>query len=142
VAAALPPGGRLVACDVSREWTDIARRYWRRAGLEDRIELRLGPASDTLRQLLEEGMEGRFGLAFVDADKASYPDYFRLCRRLVRPGGLIVLDNAFMGGRVMDPAPSGPAAEVAGLTDAVYGDPGLEPVLIPMGDGILVVQNG
>lgn len=140
LASALPEDGLLVACDVSREWTDIAGEFWGSAGVEDRVDLRLGPASRTLEELIEQGMDGRFDLAFIDADKSSYCEYFGLCRRLVRSGGLIVLDNAFMGGRVADSEPDGAAAVVAALTDAIYEDPGLEPVLLPLGDGVLVVR--
>jgi len=143
MARALPPDGRLVACDVSREWTEKAEEYWRRAGLDGRIELRLGPASRTLEELLAEGNEGGFDMAFIDADKAGYPDYFALCRRLVRSGGIVALDNAFMGGRaLLKEPPPGPPASVAGLVDSVYADPGLQPVMLPMGDGVLVVRLG
>jgi len=141
MARALSPDGRLVACDISREWTETAGEYWRRAGLEDRIELRLGPASRTLRELIEEGNEGCFDMAFIDADKSGYPDYFALCRRLVRPGGIVALDNAFMGGRALGEEPEdGAPAAVAGLVESVYADPGLQPAMLPMGDGVLVVR--
>jgi len=141
MARALPPAGRLVACDISREWTETAEEYWRMAGLDDRIELRLGPASRTLEELVAEGNEGGFDMAFIDADKTGYPHYFALCRRLVRPGGVVALDNAFMGGRALlpEPPPGAPAA-VAGLVESVYADPVLQPVMMPMGDGVLVVR--
>ncbi len=141
MARSLPPDGRLVACDISQEWTAIAEEYWRRAGLRDRIDLRLGPASDSLQALCEEGMDGRFDMAFIDADKSGYADYFAACRRLVRPGGLIALDNAFLGGRALDTSPDeGAASVVAGLVEAVYADPDLMPVILPMGDGVLAVR--
>lgn len=141
MARALPPDGRLVACDISREWTETAGEYWRRAGLDGRIELRLGAASRTLAELLAEGNEGGFDMAFIDADKSGYPDYFALCRRLVRPGGIVALDNAFMGGRALGEEPEdGAPAAVAGLVESVYADPGLQPVMLPMGDGVLVVR--
>lgn len=141
MARSLPPDGSLVACDISREWTDMAQEYWRRAGLQGRMELRLGPASRSLQQLIAEGREGGFDMAFIDADKSGYADYFASCRRLVRPGGLIALDNAFLGGRALEEEPEeGAPAVVAGLVGRIYADPRLQPVLMPMGDGVLVVR--
>jgi len=142
LARALPPDGDLTACDVSEEWTDIARRYWKAAGLLSRITLRLGPAAQTLEALLEEDGEGSFDLAFIDADKSAYRVYFQGCRRLVRPGGLIILDNAFLGGKVALDGPHSAAPRVVSeLTAEVFGDPLLEPVILPLGDGVLVVRR-
>src|SRR4051812_10600135 len=101
IARGLAPGGRLLTLDVSEEWTAIARRYIEEAGFADRIEIRLGPALDSLRALDEEES---FDFAFVDADKAEYPDYYDECLRLLRPGGLLLLDNVFRGGQVVEPA--------------------------------------
>ncbi len=98
IARVLPAEGRLITCDVSERWTAIARRYWEEAGISDRIELRLGPALDTLRGL---GDDEPFDFAYIDADKTGYPDYFEQCVRLVRPGGLIGIDNVFYGGDVV-----------------------------------------
>ena len=97
-ALALPAAGRLVALDLSEEWTGIARRYWAEAGVADRIELRLGPAADSLRALLAEGQAGSFDFAFVDADKTGYAEYYELAFELLRPGGLLAFDNVLWGG--------------------------------------------
>ncbi len=104
VASALPDDGRLIACDVSEEWTRIARRYWDEAGVAGKIELRLGPALDTLAALRRDGAGESFDFAFIDADKENNDAYYEACLRLVRPGGLIAVDNTIWGGRVADPA--------------------------------------
>jgi caffeoyl-CoA O-methyltransferase len=101
-ALALPPDGRLIACDVSEEFTKDARRYWDEAGVADKIDLRLGLAADSLRALIAEGQAGTFDFAFIDADKTAYDEYYELTLQLLRPGGLIVLDNMLRGGRVLD----------------------------------------
>lgn len=101
-ALSLPADGRVVACDVSDEFTQTARRYWREAGVEDKVELRLGPAADTLRSLVQEGQAGTFDFAFIDADKTSYDTYYEYALELVRPRGLIVLDNTLRSGKVLD----------------------------------------
>ena len=103
VALALPDDGRVVACDASEEYTSVARRYWREAGVQDKIELRLGAAADTLRELLEEGHAGSFDFAFIDADKPSYPVYYELTYQLLRSGGLMAIDNVLQNGGVADP---------------------------------------
>src|SRR3954462_8900377 len=107
VALALPAGGRIVACDVSEEWTAVARRYWRKAGVADRIELRLAPASGTLDAMLAAGEAGQHDFAFIDADKSAYGDYYEKCLALLRPGGLIAVDNTLWSGEVADPAKQG-----------------------------------
>jgi O-methyltransferase len=104
MALALPEDGRVVTCDRSEKWTEIARRYWRKAGVEDRIELRLGDALDTLEQLEREGEVGSFDFAFIDADKTKDGAYFELCLGLVRTGGLVAIDNTLWSGRVVDRA--------------------------------------
>src|SRR5262245_47610708 len=98
MALALPPDGRLVACDLSEEWTTVARRYWREAGVESKIELRLGPARTTLDALIADGRSGSFDFAFIDADKTAYDDYYERCLTLLRPGGLLGVDNALWSG--------------------------------------------
>ena len=103
IALALPKRGRVIACDVNREWTDIARRYWLRAGMEDRIELHLAPARQTLEDLLRQGADS-FDFAFIDADKINYDMYYEYCLQLIRPGGLIAIDNVLWDGAVADPA--------------------------------------
>ncbi len=104
VALALPADGRIVACDVSEEWTAIARRYWAEAGVADKIDLRLAPALDTLDALIAAGEVGTFDFAFIDADKEEYADYYERTLELLRPGGLVCIDNVLWGGRVIDPA--------------------------------------
>lgn len=101
-ALSLPEDGRLIACDVSEEYTRDAQRYWREAGVQNKIELRLGPAADTLRALVQEGHAGTFDFAFIDADKANYDAYYEYALQLVRPRGLIVLDNMLRSGKVLD----------------------------------------
>ena len=99
MAMALPQDGALVACDINQEWTDVAKRYWAKAGVEDKITLHLAPALETLDKLIDEGQAERFDLAFIDADKGGYGDYWERCLTLLRPGGLIIVDNVlFMGG--------------------------------------------
>jgi caffeoyl-CoA O-methyltransferase len=101
IARGLPADGRLISLDVSEEWTAVASRYLALAGLDDRVEIRLGPALDSLRDI---DAAGSFDFAFIDADKSEYPDYYEQCLRLLRPGGLLLLDNVFRGGQVADPA--------------------------------------
>lgn len=102
VARALPADGRVVALDVSEEWTRIARRYWERAGVADRVELRLAPALQTLDGLIDGGESGTFDFAFIDADKENYLAYYERCLRLLRPGGLVAVDNVLWSGSVAD----------------------------------------
>jgi predicted O-methyltransferase YrrM len=103
VALALPEDGRIIACDISEEWTSIGRRYWREAGVERKIDLRLGPALKTLDDLIAQGQGGRFDFAFIDADKGHYANYYERSLVLVRPGGLIAVDNVLWDGKVIDP---------------------------------------
>ncbi|MEV4562251.1 class I SAM-dependent methyltransferase [Nonomuraea sp. NPDC049419] len=139
IARALPADGKLIACDVSTEWTDIARPFWERAGVADRIELRIGPAVDTLRALPDEPA---FDFAFVDADKPGYPAYYEEIVPRLRPGGLLVLDNVFLGGRVLDPAFQG-AAQVAmrQVNDAIARDERLDSVMLPVRDGVTLARK-
>lgn len=139
VARALPPDGRLLACDVSEEWTSIARRYWQRAGLADRIELRLGPALDTLRSLPAEETTD---FAFIDADKANYPAYYEELVTRLRPGGLIVLDNVLRTGLVVDPTADDPATRaIREVNDTVTADPRVDSVMLPLRDGVTVIRK-
>jgi predicted O-methyltransferase YrrM len=142
VAAALPADGKLIACDVSEEWTAIGRRYWQEAGLSNRIDLRLGPAVDTLAELLRDGGSGSFDLAFIDADKVSYDAYYEACLRLVRPGGLILIDNTLWSGAVADPAITDEETEaIRALNLKVRDDPRVEACLLTVGDGVLLLRN-
>src|SRR5260221_5621723 len=108
VATALPADGRLTCCDVSDEWTQVARPYWRETGLADRIDLRLAPAAETLESLLDDPGPGRFDFAFVDADKTGYDGYYEACLKLLRPGGLVTFDNTLWSGAVADPPQNDP----------------------------------
>jgi caffeoyl-CoA O-methyltransferase len=137
LARGLADDGRLLCCDVSDEWTAIARRYWVRAGLGDRIELRLGPAIETLRAL---PATPEIDLAFVDADKAGYGAYYDELLPRLRPNGLIVFDNALWGGSVVDSTnPS--AVALRGLADRVHGDPRVDAVLLGVADGLLLTRK-
>lgn len=139
IARGLPDGGHLLACDVSPEWTSVARRYWKRAGLDERIELRLAPALDTLRAL---PAERALDLAFIDADKGNYPDYYEELVIRLRPGGLIILDNVLRGGEVADPAAqdSGTVA-MRRLNDLIAGDGRVESVMLPVRDGVTLARR-
>lgn len=144
VALALPDDGELIACDVSEEFTRIARRYWQEAGMEQRIELRLQPAVHTLDELLAQGRAGQFDFAFIDADKTSYPEYYERCLQLVRRGGLIVLDNMFLGGRVaQDPAlDDTPSIGVIRKFNAfLQQDARIDYALMPVGDGLTLCRK-
>lgn len=140
MARALPPGGRVITCDISAKWPDIGREYWRRAGVEDRISLRIGDAADTLGSLSPElGGEG-IDLAFIDADKANYEKYYESVLELVRPGGLIVIDNTLFFGRVIDPdARDADTEAIRRLNEALHRDHRVEISLLPMADGITLV---
>ncbi len=142
VALALPPDGVLLCCDVSDEYTRTARRYWADAGVADRIELRLGPAVETLDALLEAGAEDTFDLAFIDADKPGYPDYWERCLRLVRRGGLIVLDNMLFHGRGVSPAPGDESGSaIHAMNDAIAADERVSYVLLGIADGMTVARR-
>jgi predicted O-methyltransferase YrrM len=137
VAEAMPEDGRLIACDMNKEWTDIARRYWREAGVEEKIELRLGEAIDTLYQLIGDGQGGRFDMAFIDADKQNYERYYEACLLLVRKGGLILIDNVLWGGSVIDPAKTDDdTAAIRALNAKLRDDDRIDLALLPVGDGV------
>ena len=141
IAMSIPEKGRVVACDVSREWTDIARRYWRRAGVEDKIELHLVPAKQTLKKLIEEGTT-TFDFAFIDADKKNYDQYYEKCLQLIRPGGLIAIDNVLWDGAVAD-AGNDDADTVAirALNHKIHTDPRVEISLVPIADGLTLARK-
>jgi caffeoyl-CoA O-methyltransferase len=139
VARGLGPGGRLLCCDVSVEWTSIARAAWERAGVADRIELRVGPGLETLRSL-PPGEQ--FDFAFIDADKTGYAQYYEEVLARLRPGGLILLDNMLQGGHVVgDLADDQDVAAIRSLNEVIAADPRVEVVLIPIGDGVSFVQK-
>ncbi|MCC7109655.1 MAG: class I SAM-dependent methyltransferase [Deltaproteobacteria bacterium] len=142
IARGLPDDGRLVACDISREWTDIGRRHWQEAGVAHRIELRLGPALDTLGALAKSEA-GSFDFAFIDADKERYPRYYELCLELLRPGGLLALDNMLWSGRVTQ-APALMDEETRTLhelNEQICADARVDAVLLSVGDGIQLLRK-
>jgi caffeoyl-CoA O-methyltransferase len=139
MARGMGPEGRLICCDVSEEWTAIAREFWQRAGLSDRIELRLGPALETLRAL---PAEPAFDMAFVDADKTGYRDYYDELVPRLRVGGMLVADNTLQGGRVLDPDPDDRStAAIQRFNEHARGDPRVQVVLLPIGDGVSIIQK-
>jgi predicted O-methyltransferase YrrM len=142
VAQALPEGGKVIACDVSEEWTSIARRYWREAGLADRIELRLGPAAETLTALLQAGGAGSFDFAFIDADKSGYDAYYELCLQLIRPNGLIAIDNVLWSGAVLDPKKrDADTAALRALNLKIRDDARVDSALLTVGDGLMLARK-
>jgi predicted O-methyltransferase YrrM len=142
VASALPPDGRIVACDVNEAWTAIARLYWREAGVADRIELCLAPALDTLDRLLAEGEAGAFDFAFIDADKPNYWHYFDRALELLRPGGLIAVDNTLWYGRVADVANHDDETEaIRAFNRRVHDDTRVDVSLVPIGDGMTLARK-
>ncbi|HCB04776.1 MAG TPA: SAM-dependent methyltransferase [Nocardioides bacterium] len=139
IARGLAPGGRLLACDVSGEWTDLARRYWDEAGVTDRIELRLAPAAETLAALPPDPI---VDLAFVDADKESYPTYYEELVPRLRSGGLVVLDNVLLGGRVFDEAnQSERVTTMRAVNDRVAADDRVDAVMLPVRDGVTIARR-
>jgi caffeoyl-CoA O-methyltransferase len=142
VAMALPEDGQIIACDINKEWTDVARRYWHEAGVAHKIDLRLGPAVETLRALLAGGGKGTFDFAFIDADKSNYQAYFDSAIELIRPGGLIAVDNVLWHGRVIDPAEQDrDTLAVREFNRRLHTDPRVEISLVPMGDGLTLARK-
>ena len=137
VAEALPADGRLVACDVSAEWTAVGRRHWLAAGVADKIDLKLGPAVETLDALIAGGESGAFDFAFIDADKENYDAYYERCLTLLRPGGTVAIDNVLWGGRVADAAATDAATvAIRALNEKVRGDARVDAAMLPVGDGL------
>ncbi len=142
VALALPKDGRIVCCDVSEEWTSIARKYWSEAGVVDKVDLRLGPAADTLDELLASGAEGTFDFAFIDADKTGYDAYYERALRLVRPGGLIALDNTLWSGRVIDDEVTDEDTQaIRALNAKLADDVRVTLCLLPVSDGVTLARR-
>jgi predicted O-methyltransferase YrrM len=142
VAEAIGPQGRLICCDISEEFTSIARRYWREAGLADRIDLRLGPATETLDKLLAAGEAGKFDFAFIDADKTSYDAYYERSLKLVRAGGLIAIDNVLWGGDVANPQDrSEDTVAIRRLNDKIAKDDRVTVAMVSIGDGLTLARR-
>jgi O-methyltransferase len=139
MALAMPSDGRIVACDMSAEWTDVAKQFWKKAGLADRIELRLGSAVDTMEALIKERQE--FDFVFIDANKEDYDAYYESALRLVRPNGLIAIDNMLREGRVADPSMTQLSiSAVRDLNAKIAKDERGDRVLITVGDGMMLVR--
>jgi caffeoyl-CoA O-methyltransferase len=137
VALALPADGTIVACDVNEEFTAVARRYWKEAGVENMIDLRLKPALETLRELLAERRQGTFDMAFIDADKSNYEGYYESAIELVRPGGLILIDNVLWSGRVADPAnDDADTKALRALNKKLLTDSRVSLSMLPVADGL------
>ncbi len=142
VALALPPEGRLIACDINDEYTNIAKRYWDEAGVADKIDLRLGPALDTLNELLAAGEAGSYDFAFIDADKVEYADYYERCLKLLRIGGLILVDNVFGFGKVFDHSNADESVQaVSAFNHKLLADDRVDISMIPVGDGLTLARK-
>lgn len=137
IARALPADGRLVACDINTEWTSIARRYWKEAGVDDKIELKIAPAVDTLDSMIADGLSGSFGFAFIDADKSNYVNYYEKCLQLLYAGGVVCVDNTLWGGAVADPDINDDDTNgIRALNQRIFEDKRVNSTLIPIGDGL------
>jgi len=142
MALAMPADGRIIACDISEEYTAVARRYWDEAGVADRIDLRIAPALETLDALLADGEAGCHDFAFLDADKEGYPDYFERSLALLRPGGLIAVDNTLWDGAVADPADQSPdTVAIRAFNRERLDDPRIDLSLVPIGDGLTLARK-
>jgi len=142
VASALPARGKLIACDISKEYTSVGRPYWERAGVAGKIDLRLGPALGTLRSLLAEGAAGSFDFAFIDADKKEYDGYYEAILELLRPGGLVAIDNVLWGGAVADSRKrDADTVAIRTLNKKLHGDERVSLSLLPIGDGVTLARK-
>lgn len=136
-ALALPDYGTVVACDVNEEWTNIAKRYWKKAGLDEKIDLHIDPAEKTLQKFVDAGQEGQYDFAFIDADKTGYDTYYELCMKLVRSGGLIIFDNVLRGGRVIDDeANDDSTIAIRKLNEKLHKDDRIDLSMVPISDGL------
>jgi predicted O-methyltransferase YrrM len=142
VALALPMHGRIIACDVSDEWTSIARKYWIEAGVANKIGLRLAPATETLQHLIKAGEAGTFDFVFIDADKTNYDTYYELCLQLVRRGGLILIDNTLWSGKVADSSVQDDDTKaIRAINEKIGKDDRVEQILVTVGDGLTIAMK-
>lgn len=142
VALALPHDGYVLACDVSEEYTNIARRYWQQAGISHKIDLRLAPAVETLGSLIQQGQPADFDFAFIDADKESYNTYYEHCLSLLRPGGLIAVDNVLWNGSVINPAKQDVDTQaIRAFNEKLLSDERVDISLVPIGDGLTLARK-
>ena len=141
-ALALPEDGQLIALDINEETTAIAQRYWAEAGVENKIELRLGPAEDSLRNLIDGGDQGSFDFMFIDADKTGYPTYYEMGLQLLCPGGVLAFDNVLWAGRVADPgAGDDDTQALKALNVQLHADPRVDISMVPIGDGLTLARK-
>lgn len=141
VALALPADGRILACDISEEYTHIGRPYWERAGVAHKIDLRLAPALETLDAELAAGAAGRYDFAFIDADKTGYAAYYERCLQLLRKGGLIAIDNVLWSGAVAQPARDEDTRALQALNERLHGDERIDLSMLPVGDGLTLARK-
>lgn len=142
VALALPKDGTVVACDINDEWTSIAKDFWIKAGVYNKIDLRIGPAQDTLKELIQSGEDETFDFAFIDADKAGYDAYYELCLQLVRKGGIIAIDNVLWYGKVADPEVNDHATVcLRELNKKLHHDERVTLSMLPIGDGLTLARK-
>ena len=142
VALALPQDGQVVACDVDTQWTNVAKDYWAQAGVSDKIDLRIAPALETLEQLLTDQQQEQFDFAFIDADKQNYPHYYELCLSLLRPGGIIMIDNVLWSGRVADPEDDNETTLIMRqLNHKLRTDERIDFSLLPVADGVALIHK-
>ena len=142
VALGLPDDGQIIACDISEEYTTVARRYWKEAGVDQKINLRLGPALETLEQLIDDGQYGTFDFSFIDADKTNYDKYYEFALRLVRTGGLIAIDNTIWSGRVADPhEQDADTVAIRLLNEKLFRDERVALSMLTVGDGLTLAMK-
>ena len=143
VAMALPDDGRLIACDISDDYTQMARKYWHKAGVAHKIDLRIAPALETLEQLITEGHSNSFDFAFIDADKSNYDNYYERALQLVRPGGLIAVDNVLWSGRVANPVKEhdNRTKRINALNHKIHADKRVSMSLVPIADGLMLAMK-
>lgn len=142
MALALPDDGQLITCDINEEWTNKAHHYWHEAHQEKKIDLRLGPAINTLEQLLKDGYQHTFDLIFIDADKTNYVNYYEFALQLIQKNGLIIIDNVLWGGKVIDEHETGgQTREIRRLNQLIQEDPRVMTSLLPIADGLFIVKR-
>ena len=142
VALAMPDDGKVIACDINREWTDVAQVYWKQAGVAHKIDLNLAPASETLKKLLQQGQQMSFDFAFIDADKTNYDQYYEMSLQLVRVGGLIVIDNTLWGGDVADASiQDDDTVAIRKLNKKLVSDERVDVCMLPVADGLTLLRK-
>ncbi|KAK9903920.1 hypothetical protein WJX75_000536 [Coccomyxa subellipsoidea] len=142
MALALPEDGKIYACDVSDEYASVGKPFWKAAGVEDKIDLRIAPATETLKGFLQNGEAGTFDMGFIDADKPSYDDYYELLLKLIRPGGVIVVDNTLWDGNVIKPeVQTDDTMAIRALNDKIYKDDRVTICMLPVSDGVTLARK-